>query len=290
MAECSFPRDDTLNIRLRPVGRGREPVSGMREFIYVSTGKLDRFGARRPRSINSLSAGAGVLPASASFSVTASDRDDWQKAQVKLRQAVRAIGSAGRWYQDDSVRPGDWVRFGGDFGYSILGSRSFSLFLMTQTPATMRGDVALLLFGSPANALLGRPPAEPDIRDLDSYAGNLLTFVRDLIEADTGELGDPGLGEGDQAAVQLFSRIWTAHDATDHVEGIAKAANVIHGIRLPLPAQQERGPRDGEADDGNRVPSRLVIASPLYVAADYRSETDRHDVSSQDKAVGRRSW
>jgi hypothetical protein len=249
----------------------------MREYLYISSGKLDRFGSRRPRSVKSFSASAAVQPASASLSVTADDRDDWQKTQVKLRQAVRAIGSAARWYQDDNVRPGDWVRFRGDFGYSILDSRLFRLFLMTQTPATMEGDVALLLFGSPTNALLGRPPAPVDVNDLDSYAGNLLTFIRDLVEADTAGQDKPGLGERDQAAVQLFSRMSAVHDSIEHVEGIAKTANVIHDSSRLLPSiEQERNLQDGGAEAGRAV-SRLIIASPLYVAAEHRADAGRHD-------------
>lgn len=58
-------------------------MSRMREFLYVSSGKLNRFGARRPRSVKNFSVGAAVQPASASLSVTADDRDDWHKTQVK---------------------------------------------------------------------------------------------------------------------------------------------------------------------------------------------------------------
>lgn len=278
----------TLDTTVHPCGREGEPMPRMREFLYISSGKLDRFGARRPRSVKSFSASAAVQPASASLSVTADDRDGWQKTQVKLRHAVRVIGSAVRWYQDDSVRPGDWITFRGDFGYSILDSRSFRLFLMTQTPATMHGDVALLLFGSPANALLGRPPAAVDVSDLDSYAGNLLTFIRDLLEADTAGQDKPGLGERDQAAVQLFSRMSAAHDATEHVEGIAKAANVIHGsIRLPASVHEERNLQSDDAEAGQAAPSRLIIASPLYVAAEPRGGADRHETAIRDKTMGR---
>jgi hypothetical protein len=247
-------------------------MSRMREFLYISGGKLDRFGARRPRSIKSFSASAAVQPASASLSVTADDRDDWQKTQVKLRSAVSAIDSAVRWYEDDGVGPGDWIRFRGDFGYSILDSRSFRLFLMAQTRATFQGDVALLLFGSSANALLGRPPAASDVSDLDSYAGNLLTFIRDLVEAGAAERYRPGLGERDQAAVQLFSRISAAYDASEHVEGIAKTANVIEGtIALPSSVPHESSPVNSGAEAGQAASSRLIIASPLYVEVEHRA-------------------
>jgi hypothetical protein len=261
-------------------------MSRMREYLYVSSGKLDRFGSPRLRSVKSFSASAAVQPASASLSVTADDRDNWQKTQVKLRQAVRAIGSSVRWYQDDSVRSGDWVRFRGDFGYSILDSRLFRLFLMTQTPTMMQGGVAVLLFGSPGNALLGVPPVPVDVSDLDSYAGNLLTFIRDLVEADTVGQDNPGLGERDQAAVQLFSRISAVHDAIEHVEGVAKTANVIDGcIRLQPPVREERNLQDGDAEPGRAAPSRLIIASALYVATVHRADADRHDVPIQDKAM-----
>lgn len=220
----------------------------MREFLYVSHGKLDRFGSRGPRAVKSFTASAGVPPASASLSVTADDRDDWQKAQVKLRRAVRSIRSATRWYQDDDVAPGDWIRFSGDLGYRIIDSRSFRLFVMTHPRAGVDGEVALLLFGSASNTLLGRPPVTAGVSDLDSYAGNLLTFIRDLVEADATGADQPGLGERDQAAVELFSRVSAEHDATEHVEGIAKAANVI---------------------DRATSPGRLIVASPLYVEVEH---------------------
>jgi len=253
-------------------------MARMREFLYISGGKLDRFGAHRPRSIKSFAASAAVQPASASLSVTADDRDDWQKTQVKLRNAVSAIGSAARWYEDDSVRPGDWIRFRGDFGYSILDSRSFRLFLMTQTHATFQGGVALLLFGSSANALLGTPPAATNVSGLDSYVGNLLTFIRDLIEADTAGQNQPGLGERDQAAVQLFSRISAVYDAAEHVEGIAKTANVIDGtIARQSSVPQESALVSSSVELGQVALSRLIIASPLYVAVEHRAGAGRHN-------------
>jgi hypothetical protein len=84
---------------------------------------------------------------------------------------------------------------------------------MTQTAATLKGSVALLLFGSPGNVLIGKPPASVEISELDSYIANLITFARDLIAADAAEHPLPGLGERDRFAIQLFSRIGIASAA-----------------------------------------------------------------------------
>ena len=43
-----------LTLQFIRAGGERQPMSRMREFLYVSSGKLNRFGARRPRSVKNL--------------------------------------------------------------------------------------------------------------------------------------------------------------------------------------------------------------------------------------------
>jgi hypothetical protein len=151
--------------------------------------------------------------------------------------------------------------------YRILDSRSFRLFLMTQTAATLTGPVALLLFGNPGNAQLGKPPMHVEISELDSYVANLITFAMDLIKTDTAENAPPRPGERDRAAIELFSKIAAAHHGTEKVEGLAKVGNIIGGAMIIM-----RPGHDAEQDPGYDPetdlprPSRLLIASPLYVA------------------------
>ncbi len=243
-------------------------MSKVQEFIYISKEKVGRFGANQPRRITSLSAGIGIPVAQANISVRADDHDDREKLQASLRRASRAASRAAHWYQDEDVAPGDWIKFGGDFGYSILDSASFRLFLMTQTAATLRGHVALLMFGNPSNAQVGKPPATVSISELDSYAANLIIFARDLIDAETPPTPTDGRGERERSAIQLFTRIAAAHHGTEHVEGLAKTTEVISDttiIMVPDRAAEEDPDHLPEAELPR--PSRLIIASPLYVAA-----------------------
>jgi len=241
-------------------------VPKVQEFIYISKEKADRFGARR-RRIASLSAGMGVPVAQANISVTADDHDDREMLHKSLRRAARAARRAARWYEDEGITPGDWIRFSGDFGYSILDSASFRLFLMTQTAATLRGDTALLLFGSPGNAQVGKPPAAINVSELDSYAANLITFARDLLGGEAVEPPTAGRSEHNRSAVQLFARIAAAHHGTEHVEGLAKTAEVINGTILMMPDHCTEEDTDYLPEAELPRPTRLVIASPLYVAA-----------------------
>jgi hypothetical protein len=240
-------------------------VPKVQEFIYISKEKADRFGAPR-RRITSLSAGMGAPVAQANLSITADNHDDRETLHATLRRATRAADRAARWYEYEQVTPGDWIRFSGDFGYSILDSASFRLFLMTQTAATLRGDTALLLFGSPGNAQVGKPPTAVNISELDSYVANLITFARDLLDAEATQAAAGERSEHNHAAAQLYARIAAAHHGTEHVQGLAKATEVINATILMMP--------DCGAEDPDYLPetplpraSRLVIASPLYVAA-----------------------
>jgi hypothetical protein len=242
-------------------------VPKVQEFIYISKEKVGRFGADRPRRIKSLSAGMGVPAAQANMSVTADDHDDREKLHASLRRASRSASRAARWYQDEDVMPGDWIKFSGDFGYSILDSASFRLFLMTQTAATLHGNIALLLFGNPGNAQVGKPPPAVNVSELDSYVANLITFARDLIDDETPEPTEPR-SERDRSAVQLFARIAAAHHGTEHVEGLAKTTDIINST--PIIMVPDRGAEEDPdylPEAGLPRPSRLVIASPLYVAS-----------------------
>jgi hypothetical protein len=171
----------------------------------------------------------GVPVAQANMSVTADDHDDREMLHTSLRRAIRAASRAARWYEDEDVMPGDWIRFSGDFGYSILDSASFRLFLMTQTAATLHWETALLLFGNPGNAQVGKPPAPVNVSELDSYVANLITFARDLLDAEETEAATAGSSEHNRSATQLFARIAAARHGTEHVEGLAKATEVIEG-------------------------------------------------------------
>ena len=206
-------------------------VNRMREFIYISPEKLDSFmSARSPRRLpRNIAAGGGVAPGpQASISVTASELDDQAKLRAKLKGVVKQINRTVRSYEDENVKPNDWVKFNGEFGYSILDSGRFRLFFVTQTAATLVGEVALLLYGNPKNVLLGKPPAIVSIEELDSYTQNLATFAQDLLDADAADVGKPGLGER-RAAAELFFRIASEHHGSAHVEGLAKVRANISG-------------------------------------------------------------
>jgi hypothetical protein len=242
-------------------------VPKVQEFIYISKEKAARFGAYRPRRIKSLSAGMGIPVVQANMSVTADNHDDREMLYASLRRATRAASHTARWYEDKSVMPGDWIRFSGDFGYSILDSASFRLFLMTQTATTLRGDTALLLFGNPGNTQIGKPPAPVNVSELDSYTANLITFARDLLDNEATEPAPAGSSDHNRAAAQLFARIAAAHHATEHIEGLAKTTEVINSTIFMMPDHGAEEDPDDLPEAELPTPSRLVIASPLYVAA-----------------------
>jgi hypothetical protein len=260
-----FSARDVRNTRQRRYPEEGLAVPKVQEFIYISKEKADRFGAPR-RRIASLSAGMGVPGAQANISVTADDHDDREMLHTRLRRAIRAARRTARCYEDDGITPGDWITFSGDFGYSILDSASFRLFLMTQTAASLRGDTALLLFGNPRNTQVGKPPAAVNVSELDSYVANLITFARDLLNVEAVEAPTAGHKEHNRSAVQLFARIAAAHHGTEHVEGLAKTTDVINGTILMMPDYCAEEDTDYLPEAELPRPTRLVVASPLYVA------------------------
>lgn len=138
---------------------------------------------------------------------------------------------------------------------------------MTQTAATLHGNTALLLFGNPRNTQVGKPPAPVNVSELDSYVTNLITFARDLLDAEAPEAAPAGRSDNNRSAAQLFARIAAAHHGTEHVEGLAKTTKIINGTIFMMPDHGTEEDPDDLPEAELPTPSRLVIASPLYVAA-----------------------
>jgi hypothetical protein len=236
----------------------------MREFIYLSPEKLNAFmSAAAPRRFpRIMNVGGGVTPGpQGNIAVTVGELDDQEKVRAKLRAVIKDISKISRSYEDDNIRRGDWVSFAGEFGYSILDSGHFRLFIVTQTAATLNGNTALLLYGKPGNVLLGSPPLRVDIRELDSYPRSLISFAQDLVEVDAANISRHGLG-ADRAAAELFFRIAAKHDGADRVAGLAKVREVIVGdVVYMVP---DRG-KEFDPEVEYPRPERIVIASPLYI-------------------------
>ena len=181
----------------------------MREFIYLSPEKLNSFmSTRRTRRFTgNITLAGGITPGpQGSISVTANELDEQGRLNAKLEAVVKEIQRTALPYEDEHIEPGGWISFSGAFGYSIVDSNQFRLFLVTQTASTLTGETALLLYGNPKNVMVGSPPAPVEIRELDSYPVNLARFARDLLSADETDSSPPGLGARN-AAANLFFRV-----------------------------------------------------------------------------------
>ena len=235
----------------------------MQELIYLSSTKLDRFvserGRRRPLS---------ALGIDRLGSVTMSDYDERAKLENRLREVRNYLDESALWFADPTAQPGDWVQFEGDFGYSILNTDKSSLFLMSQTPSTLEGDVALLLHGSPQNVRL-RASKDVGVEELDSYAAHIVRIARELARLEDPRYqpernrepywAEVSTDEAEESAIQLHERISERHDGTYYVAGLAKVSMVV--TSRPIFAY----PPANASFSLPRSLSRLVVASPLYV-------------------------
>jgi hypothetical protein len=188
------------------------------------------------------------------------DYDERAKLENKLKEVRSYLDSSALWFSDPAAQPGDWVQFEGEFGYSILETGRSGLFLMSQTPSTFEGDVALLIHGSPQNVLL-RASRNVSVEELDSWVAHLRRIANELVELD-GPLPDQGtirvggiVYESESAAIQLYERIAERHDGVIYVQGLAKVSMVV--VDKPIFLHPS-------IDELIEL-SRLVVASPLYI-------------------------
>jgi hypothetical protein len=79
----------------------------------------------------------------------------------------------------------------------------------------------------------------------------------------------PGHSKRDRSPAELFSRIAAAHHGTEHLEGLAKTTSAIDEANIiMMPGGNGEKDADYPIEDELPSPSRLIIASPLYVAVE----------------------
>lgn len=136
----------------------------MREFVYLSDGKLNEFQPepRRPLPVIKLHAGGSL----AGLNVESPVSDGARERRRHLKRVEKEIALHASWYTEPTVGPGRWVRFEAPLTWATLRGRYQDLVLFVDPAPDSAQPVTaarrrLLLHGS-ARHLLGRPPAQVD--------------------------------------------------------------------------------------------------------------------------------
>lgn len=230
----------------------------MRELVYLSEAKLLQFaGTRKQRGRNL----EGELKTPLGGFKIGRAADGAQASVPNLDAVIAELEASPRapkWFEDDSVQPGQWVHFESKLNYSVMPEESFSsAVLFLNSPAGER----LLLHGSSTHLVGQRPRATKvdldgeDVQQGSSYASaggwvhhaysdeqraNLRGGAR-VLGAETDESLDPY----EEAVHLILAKLGRWSPATSAwMAGYARVTGA-------LPAAGTH--------------SRMVVATPLYV-------------------------
>jgi len=115
----------------------------MRELIYLSERKLREFRRERRRGFRVREIG---VPGVGQVGIE-------QPADGHLDDVIDHLSGIARWYQEDGLKPGEWVQFDTPMSYLVLEFEDQPpVLLFAEAP----GDRRLILHGSPEH-LIGAP-------------------------------------------------------------------------------------------------------------------------------------
>jgi hypothetical protein len=231
----------------------------MRELIYLSESKLGQFATAASRGrVKAGSIGAGGV----SVGIELGQGSEGEVLASKLEKVIGFLVNRSTrpplHFTDPEVRRGEWIEFDDFMTLAVVTSSRYDLAICVQQADRFSGDVALLLYGAPRHVLPYRQRAGEsiDIRELDSWVGSLGDIMNDLgaLEA-TGQ--DQGL-VSEYGAANLFQRVADKPGLNAEMQGLARVIDV------------EEEPeaftyREVEGRPVAHRPSRLVVASPLYI-------------------------
>jgi hypothetical protein len=236
----------------------------VREMIYASPAKIRQFMAASPRRFgdSELNAGPSLMSIK---SVIRRANDDGLDHQV-FRAIDRIAGflddsPTTRWYGERGVRPGEWVQFDGFMSANIVTAEAGSLAFFGHEGGQFLGDVALLLYGSPRNLVQmqeGATVLTP--HHLDSMPFALAEFLDSLgYDEETDETRTFDEADRYGGAAEFFERLGRSRHrpvARGDMKGYARVVDVQEHPRIFV---------HPDGFDGSWSPSRLVVASPLFV-------------------------
>ncbi len=245
----------------------------MREFVYVSSGKLAQFAEDLPRSRwrSSVAKVEVKLPfAGLSLEGAASQSSNALEHSRRLAAVSAHLGTSASWYESEGVIGGQWVLFDVPLVYALSGP--LVLFCDTLNPREL-DQTRLLLHGSVSSLM-------QDAREEAAGAGAALpsgassaAFVRDLEAAFLSlnfvdePVNEPPMLPADPTAQlrRSVARVISALDANyppitaGWMTGLARVSAAFPALDAVSASADVVG---GAIES---APGRIIVASPLYV-------------------------
>ncbi|MER6278561.1 SAVMC3_10250 family protein [Streptomyces sp900105245] len=230
----------------------------MSQILYFSEAKASQFV--RPKRRLHFREGAFELTIpliGARFTATAtSEGNEITRKIEEIIDSIEHSGRAALWYEDPQVSDGDWVQFESKMAQILVTAGPYRMLFFGPDPLAT-GSVALLLYGSPRHLLASPPDQNPtDIRDLDSYPTSLARMMQAISEDEQDPVNIRGRSAFELGAMSMADRVYQHAFSFPAVRGYAQVvANINSTDRIHFSPPNREPIR----------PSRLVVASPLYV-------------------------
>ncbi|MFC9229171.1 SAVMC3_10250 family protein [Streptomyces decoyicus] len=239
----------------------------MREFVFVSDGKLRQF---LPKPSRFTMPGAIRLKTPVGGLELERGPQESERGRLKhLEKVDKHLNHQAEWFADPALRPGGWVRFEaplrcvtlrGEYQHMVL----FADPVPGEDPAYDRETGCRLLMHGSSRHLLGYAPVSIDGPPLEGIEGGssigttFLTSAGHVVRALSLE-HDPVAGDAPVPSVELSGTgVRELVAALDARHGQAGSAAQMHGyarVTAVLPATESA--------------ARLVVASPLTVEYAY---------------------
>lgn len=252
----------------------------MRELIYLSQRKLEQFQIDRRGGVGLVKRirEMGIKAPLGMGEVKVGLGDEVANRYPQLARVLKELDRsdrAPRWYEEDGLKPGDWVQFEAPLNFFFLGREGWRrewmrvlMFLQPPPVHAGHGGVRLVLHGAPVH-LLGASQSEPQSTWLSPSFG--LRFFRAMEEflADQVTTAPSPEDRKDWYLTQAVEELDREHRATT-------ASWMAGYARVTMQPTTSRSPRSTNVvprGEQHSARQQLLIASPLYV--EYVSDPNR---------------
>ncbi|MFE5540761.1 SAVMC3_10250 family protein [Streptomyces sp. NPDC056519] len=234
----------------------------MQQLVYFSDAKARQFVSEKRRlpALTALRFSATVGLPFAEATPEAEFKPQSAGAARIIQRITKEIDRSQRpapYYEDPTVRTGDWVQFETDLCAALISFRSHRMVFFAPSPE-VTGDVVLLLYGSPRHkigSLLDQTAV--GVQDLDSDYSSLAMMVQSAAEGDMEDVTVASADDFRIGAAKMAERVNQHCHSFSPMFGYAQVIAVLDcSRRIAL------GGIDGAPQ---HWPTRLVVASPLFV-------------------------